>query len=250
MAECSCCLTLGSQVIIGEADIGKYTVSVNVDTSRDVQWDSISDKGCETPENGPMIYKYGPGKATLQLTAYPFSIEDEYNLGFTCPMEVNVQIPWRYVFDCRQCVDCVNPRTGLPAGKVRGRWVGIGNKKKVVTVTGDVESSAAKRLFNFSGCPTPIAKFTLQAGANVAIVTQPSMQFFDMEYFGLPVAFNTMDMSKIWDLTVRTGQACSWVTGFSNVKAYLTGFTFNYQPPNVPTVTYNFDAMITYCPDC
>jgi hypothetical protein len=249
MAECSCCLTLGSQVIIGEADIGKYTVSVNVDTSRDVQWDSISDKGCESSENAPMLYKYGPGKATLQLTAYPFNIEDEYNLGFTCPMEVSMQRPYRYVFDCRQCVDCLDPKTGLPAGKVRGRWIAIANKKKTVTVTGDTESSAAKRLFNFTGCGTPISKFTLQAGPNVAIIAQPSMQFSEMEYFGLPLPFSTAE-NRIWDLTVRAGQSCNWVTGFTNVKAYLESFSFNFTPPNVPTVSYNFSVLVTYCPEC
>lgn len=249
MASCNCCLTLGSNVVIGEADISRYTISVSVDSTRDVIWEPASQGECE-PDYDNRVYMFGPGKSTLQLTAYPFSTSDEYNLGFYCPMEVNVQIPWKYVFDCRQCTDCLDPATGLPAGKIRGRWIGIPMKKKTVTVTGDTEGTAARELFNFVGCPSPAAKFDLQAGPVVAIVTQPTMQYSEIEYKGLPVPFSTEDASKLWNLTVTTNQACSWATGFTDVQAYLTGFTFSYQPPNAPTVSYNFDAIVSYCPDC
>lgn len=246
MADCNCCLTLGSQVIIGGANIGPYTISVSVDSTRDVIWEPSSQGECE-PDYDNKIYMFGPGKSTLQLTAYPFSNQEEqYNLGFTCPMEVSVQIPYKWIFDCRQCTDCLDPATGEVAGKVRGRWVGIPMKKKTVSVTGGTDSS----LFDFSGCPSPVSKFNLQAGPNVAIVPQPTMQYSSMSYTGLPIAFNTEDSSKLWELTVLTNQTCQYATGFSNVDAYLTGFTFSYQPPAPPTVTYSFDAIVNWCPEC
>ena len=100
MADCGCCLTFGSQVLVGGANIGPYTISVSVDTTRDVIWEPGSNEECE-PIVDRRIYMYGPGKSTMQLTAYPFSNEeDEYTLGFTCPMEVSVQLGYKWVFDC------------------------------------------------------------------------------------------------------------------------------------------------------
>lgn len=246
MADCNCCLTLGSQVIVGGADIGDYTISVSVDSTREVIWEPGNQGDCE-PDYDDRVYMFGPGKSTLQVTAYPFSNQSaSFNLDFTCPMDVSVQIPWKYVFDCRQCTDCLDPATGQPAGKIRGKWIGIPMKKKSVTVTGDTDNP----LFTFAGCPSPASKFSLQAGPNVAIVPQPTMQYSEMSYNGLPISFNTEDASKIWELTVLTSPSCEFATGFSDINAYLTSFVFNYSPPNPPTVTYNFDAIISYCPDC
>lgn len=246
MADCNCCLTLGSKVLVGDADISGYTISVTADSTRDVTWEPASQGECE-PDFNNQMYLYGPGKSTLQITAYPFSNQaEQFNLGFVCPTDVSVQIPWKFIFDCRQCVDCIDIQTGLPGGKIRGKWVGIPMRRKIVTVTGDTENE----LFNFSGCPSPSSKFTLQAGPNVAIVPQATMQYNEMAYLGLPVPFDTTSASKIWDLTVTTNENCEYATGFSNVNAYLTSFVFNYSPPNPPTVTYNFDAIVSYCPDC
>jgi hypothetical protein len=246
MASCNCCLTIGSQIIVGGADISEYAITVNVDSTRDILWEPGVQGECEADYDNK-VYLYGPGKSTLQVTAYPFSnTYAEFNLGFTCPMDVSVQVPWKYIFDCRQCSDCLDPETGLPAGKIRGRWVGIPMKKKNVTVTGDIENP----LFVFKGCASPATKFTLQAGPNVAIVPQPTRQYSGVEYKGLPIQFDTDAATKAWDLTVKTNESCRFAAGFTNVKAYLTGFTFSYQPPSPPTVTYNFDAMVSYCPEC
>lgn len=217
-----------------------------MDTTRDVIYDSDTPEECE-PDGDNYIYMYGPGKSTMQLTAYPFSNQDaEYTLGFDCPMEVTMQVNYKWVFDCRQCYPCLDPETGQATGYVRGRWIPISMKKKTITVKGDITNP----LFTFKGCASPAAKFSIQAGPQSAIITQPTMQYSAMTYNGLPLPFDTDSISNPWNLTVTTNANCSYAMGFKDVKAYLTSFSFTYSPPNPPTTQWSFEVPISYCPEC
>jgi hypothetical protein len=243
---CSCCITYNSQIIVGGADISNDTISISVDSSQDVLWEDRTDQECN-PIADSKIYLFGPNKATVQLTAYPFRGYDDYQMGFTCPVDINATIPWKYVFDCRGCVDCIDPETGAVTGQRRGRWVGVPLKKRIVQVTGDVDNVG---IFQFSGCPSPLAKYTLTAGPQSVITPQPSMQYDRLQYSGIPVEFDTDNVKDPFVISINSGGACDWVTNFNNVSAYLTGFTFQFRPPAPPQVTYTFDAMPAYCVDC
>jgi len=248
---CSCCVTYDSNVIVNDGviayDITSDTINVNVDSSQDYFWEDLTDEDCD-PIGDSKLYMYGPSKASIQITAYPFRGYQEYTMGFVCPVNVNVQIPWKYVYDCRGCEPCIDPQTGQETGMMRrGRWVAIPQKKKIIQVTGDVEGVS---LFSFGGCSSPIAKYTLTAGPSSVIVPQPSMQYSQMEYTGQPMPFDTDNMKTPFRISINTGEHCDWVTNFDDVKVYMTGFTFSFQPPNPPTVSYAFDAFPPYCMEC
>jgi hypothetical protein len=247
MADCGCCITLGTQVLVGQANISKYTISVAVDTTREILWEPTNTGDCIPDYNSP-LYLYGPGKSVLQLSAYPWSnTAEEYSMGFLCPMDVNLQVGWKYVFDCRNMHECIDFNTGNKTlNKVRGRWVGIPMKKKNITVTGGQESD----LFVFKGCSTPAAKFNIQAGPHAAMTPQVTRQYSGMEYKGLPIAFDTDNIKKKFNLTIESNEYCQWTSGFKDVEALLTGFTFSFQPPAPPVVTYNFEAVLSICPEC
>lgn len=246
---CTCCVTYNSSIIVNDGsmdyDITNQTVSISVDTAQDIMWEDETDDECNP--TGDYIYMYGPSKSTVQISAYPFTGYDDYTMGFVCPVNVSVQIPWRYVYDCRGCDPCIDPETGDPGSfQRRGRWVGIPQKKKTVQVTGDIEGVS---FFSFTGCPTPIAKYTLTAGSTSVITPQPTTQYIKMQYTGQPISFDTNNLRSPFYITIRTPD-CDWVTGFNQVKAYLTGFTFEFNPPQPPTVSYTFDTLPVYCLEC
>lgn len=248
---CSCCVTYDSSVIVNDGnlnyDVSNDTISVSVDSSQDYIWEDLTDDDCN-PIADSKLYMYGPNKSTIQITAYPFSGYQDYTMGFVCPVNVNVQIPWKYVYDCRACENCIDPETGVSTGlKRRGRWVAVPMKKKTVQVTGDLENVD---LFSFGGCSSPIAKYNLSAGSSSVIVPQPTMQYAQMEYTGQPLPFDTDSMNKSFTISINTGEQCDWVTNFDDVRVYLTGFTFQFEPPSPPTVSYTFDAFPSFCMEC
>ena len=249
---CKCCVTWNADVRAGTVDaqgqttgmldISNNTISISVDTTQDILNEYKSDDNCNLTDD--MLYLYGPSKSVMQLEAYPFDTDNCY-LGFTCPVSVSVSIPWKYVFDCRLCVPCIDARTGQPTGAHRrGWWRAIPMKKKQVVVTGDTGS-----LFDFAGCAMPVAKYTLQAGPNPVITPQPSMQYTQAIYHGIPIPFDTMNPNP-FRLSIVPGQSCDWVASFTNVDAYLDSFSFNFKPPAPPTCQYSFSVMLPLCVTC
>lgn len=248
---CSCCVTYDSNILINdgslEYDITNDTINISVDTTQDYVWEDLTDEDCN-PIGISKLYMYGPNKSTIQITAYPFRGYQDYTMGFVCPVNVNVQVPWKYVYDCRRCEPCIDPETGTETGQMRrGGWAAVPMKKKIIQVTGDTEGVS---LFSFGGCASPIAKYTLTAGPTSVIVPQPTMQYSQMEYYGQPLPFDTDNMKKPFIVNINTGDRCNWVTNFSNVKVYMTGFTFQFEPPQAPTVSYSFDAFPSLCMEC
>jgi hypothetical protein len=235
---CKCCITFNSRVAVGDADISQRLISVSVDTTHDVMFEPSSDQEC-VPD-GNWAYFFGPSKGNIQLSGYPFTVPEDMTLGFTCPVDISVQIPWKYVYDCRQCEPCIDPLTGNVAGTKRGRWVGIPMKKRQITITGDI--SGASSIFQPGGCAIPASKFNFQA--NSVIVPQATVQYAQLAYNGGPIPFNTQDI-KPFSIQVS---ACDF--SLTNVVAYLTGFTFNFTPPKPAQVNYTFDMMVNLCPPC
>jgi hypothetical protein len=246
MATCNCCVTYGSQILVGGADVSNQTISISVDSTQEVIWEDQTDVECD-PLGDSKFYMYGPSKATVQLTAYPFAQGEDCTLGFTCPTTVNLSVGWKTVFDCRGCDPCYDPRTGQIAGQRRGRLVNIPLKKKQVTVTGDIDSSP---YFEVGGCAVPAARYTLTAGPQAIITPQPTMQYSELAYTGLPIPFDTEDLLSSYTMTIQNTDVCPWASGFQDIRAYLDSFSFSFNPPQAPQVVYSFSVMLSFCPEC
>jgi hypothetical protein len=242
---CPCCVVTNANIVVGNVDIAEKVITVSVDTTQEVVWEPSSNTDCEQLPN-EYVYLFGPSKTVIQLTAYPFEKPDDYLMGFSCPVSVNVSIPWKYVYDCRTCVDCIGQNGSKY--KRRGSWRGIPMRKRQIAITGDITGSD---IFEPSGCPVPAVKYTLQAGPQPVVIPQQTMQYSRLLYKGLPIQFDTEQLATPFTLTVEGGALCPSIPKFETVQAYMTSFTCNIQPPQPPTVQYSFDLMTGFClPDC
>jgi hypothetical protein len=235
---CSCCLTSETRVSVNGADISGQVNSINVDSSQEVLYEDSTDASCSPM--GSEIYLFGPGKTTIQITAYPFEGEDDYTMGFECPISVSMNSGYRWVYDCRFCSECIT--SGGGKAKRRGKWRSIEMKKKQISITGEPNA-----LFDVGGCSLHLPKLSVQAGPHPAIYPQYSSQYSKLKYLGKPISFDSTDLSSPFTISVTMSQGCP---GFSGIEANLTGFQFNFTPPQPPTVTYSFEAMVSVCPTC
>jgi hypothetical protein len=231
--------------MVGSVDIAGQVINVSVDSTQETIWEPKSSEAClELPDQ--WIYMFGPSKTTIQLTAYPFARGEDYMLGFTCPVNINVSVPWKYIYDCRTCYDCF--KKDGSRYKRRGGWKGIPMKKRQVAITGDITGSP---IFIPAGCSMPAVKYTLQAGPQPVVIPQETMQYRSLKYLGLPIQFDTDLLETPFKLTVGGGPNCTSIPKIEIADAYLTSFTFGITPPREPSVTYSFDVMTGYCPpDC
>ena len=240
--SCSCCLARGVTVSLGGSDITNQIVSVAVDTQNDIDMEPDT---TNCVPNGNWIYMYGPTKTAVQITAYPFTCPEEFTLGFDCPVNVNLQVPWKWIFDCRECWPCYTA-DGSVGGKKRGVWRPIPQRRKQVTEQGARGSS----LFSFPDCAMGIAKFEYRAGPQAVLLPQPTNQYVSMSYLGKPYAFNTDTTSTPVKISINATGKCGNVRNFVDVDGYLTSFSFQFTPPNPPQVTYGFDLLGAICPEC
>ncbi len=238
---CTCCLASDSRVIVNDIDISQFVRAVSVDSNQEVLWEDSTNNTCE-PIANQKIYLFGPGKTTVQLTAFPFGKNDsDYMMGFRCPVNINVSVPWKWVYDCRKCDDCIG---GAEGQKRKGKWMAIAMRKKQVTVTGDIGGSD---LFVAEGCELRVPKFSFEAGPHAVTLPQYTTQYSRLRYNGGPMSFDTDNLSTAYTMSVAMNAGCP---GFSKVTANLTGFQFNFQPPAPPTVSYTFETMLSVCPIC
>jgi len=242
MGACPCCVVTSASVIVGSLEIANQVISLSVDSTQDVSWEQSSNDNCEDlPDD--YIYMFGPTKTAVQISAYPFAVGEDYMLGFSCPVSISVSVPWKYVYDCSTCYDCIGENGSTY--KRRGGWRGIPMKKRQVTITGDITGSS---MFEASGCPAKAVKYTLQAGPQTVVIPQETMQYRRLKFNGLPISFDTDELDDPFTLTVGAGQLCSSIPTFRTATAYLTQFNFTLSPPQPPTVQYSFDLMLGYCP--
>lgn len=236
MSTCQCCLL--SDAGLFEASLGFIdgVISLNTDVSVEILWEDPRFNMCDNKE----LYFFGPGKGTFQIQAYPFHSLDDFKYCFTCPTEVSMQTPWKYIYDCNKIVPCVN------GGNRRGAWVGIPMVHKTITVTGDLTDSVLP--FEIGGCGIEVLKFNIQASNMPILKPLHTHQYTWLSYTGFPIPFDTRT-PYIYDLQLKTGAACDDDV-FPMVQVFLTGFTFNFTPPKIPVVTYNFDLNLSLCPDC
>jgi len=240
---CNCCLAYGVRVLVGGIDITDHIQSVSVDTSTDVVTEPNTNKDC-LPDGG-WVYMYGPTKTAVQIAAYPFDCVDDYTLGFDCPVNVSASVPWKHIFDCRECHPCY-AADGTIAGYKRGVWRPIPMKKKQVTESG----ARGSTLFRFPDCATSVAKFELKAGPQAILMPQPTNQYSQMAYLGKPYAFDTEQSDTKTKITIDSTGRCGGIRNFVDIDAYLTSFNFTFNPPAAPTVTYGFDLVGAVCPEC
>ena len=235
---CPCCVTSQVRIVVNGSDISQRVQSVSVDSSPDIMWEPES-KDC-IPQGTGWIYMYGPGKTTIQITAYPFEPPEDYTLGFPCATNISLTVPWKYIYDCRLCSPCFLPDGTI--GQKRGLWKGIPMKKKQVVVTGDITSSPK---FEVEGCPIAFPKFQVQASQQSIFLPQQSIQYNRLKYLGGPVPFDTLDLDGPFSVSIITQEGCG---GFDNIDAYLTGFNVSYTPPDPTTVSYTMETLFAVCP--
>ena len=229
-------------VKVNDVDITRQINAISVDTAPDINREPKSDDCIKIPDE--WIYLYGPGKTTIQITAYPLEGDPgakDYTLGLQCAATMSLSVPWKYVYDCRLESDCFLSDGSL--GKKKGKWVGIPMKKKQVTVTGDI--SGADKLFVIDGCGISAPKFSIQANQFGTYMAQETTQYTHLKYTGTPVSFDSDQLDSPFKVSVTAQEGCG---GFSDVDAYLTGFSLNYTPPQAPTITYNFETLFSVCP--
>jgi hypothetical protein len=234
---CPCCVTTLVQVLVNDKNISERVSAISVDSVPDIQWEPKSDD-C-IPQGTGWIYMYGPGKTTIQITAYPFDPPEDYTFGLPCATNLSVSVPWKQIYDCRVCSPCLMPDGTI--GRKLGMWRAIPMRKRQITVTGDISNSPK---FIVDGCPIPAPKFQIQANQHMVYLPQKAMQYNHLQYLGGPVAFDTENIKEPFTINIQTQEGCGGFTG----DAYLTSFTYSYTPPQVPTVTYSFDMMFSVCP--
>lgn len=237
--SCPCCASINVTVSVDGADITRQVNAVSVDTAPDINREPKSNDCIAIPDE--WLYMYGPGKTTIQITAYPLENEADYTLGLQCAATLSLSVPWKYVYDCRLESDCLLSDGSL--GKKKGKWIGIPLRKKQVTVTGDI--SGAERLFIIDGCGVSAPKFSIQANQFGTYTAQETTQYTHLKYIGTPIQFDSDSLDSPFKVSITSQEGCG---GFSDVDAYLTGFSLNYSPPQAPTITYNFETLFSICP--
>ena len=126
----------------------------------------------------------------------------------------------------------------------KGKWRNIAMRKKQISVTGDIEGNS---LFEASGCELRAPKFNIQASPQPVVLPLYSTQYSRIKYHGNPLSFDTDAIDPSYGLAVMMGGGCP---GMDNMEAVLTNFTFGFQPPQAPTVSYTFESYKSICPVC
>lgn len=218
---CSCCLGYGGNLVVGDVTVNKHVLSVSLDSSLDVLENYCG--GTDTSK------VFGPKKITMQFSAYPFDDVAKYDLGLTCPVDISVQLQYKYVLDCS---------TPSP------RWVCIPLKKKSIVVTGDAPSTCRFTDKIYEGL-----KFSAQAGPQ-PIFPRTSIFYSGMSYAGIPIPFDASSSSSGGDsqtkspsFPIKITTTCSDAK-LDSLSAKLTSFSFSFQPPAPPTVSYSFEVVM------
>lgn len=239
MSNCPCCLTTNLKVKVNGEDISRMISAVSVDTAPDVIREPASTK-CEVLPNEWMML-FGPGKTTVQITAYPFGGNIPPDLGgLACATNVNISVPWKYVYDCRLDADCVDKNGNISTRK--GKWVLLPMKKKTIMITGDITGA---QTFKVGGCTVPAPKFSVQAGVHQYYQPQETIQYSSLQYTGIPIQIDTDNLNSTFDLQIISDTHCG---GFPKLEAYLTSFGFSFTPPSQSSVTYTWEVPYTTCP--
>jgi hypothetical protein len=237
---CPCCRSADVKVLVNGNDITRRVNSLSVDSAPDINREPASNK-CVPVGGNNWIYLFGPGKTTIQVTAYPYDDSSgDYRLGLECAVNLSASVPWKYIYNCSLESDCLLKDGKL--GKKKGKWVLIPMKKRQVTVTGDLGNST---VFKVDGCSVSAPKFSVQASQLPTYLAQETVQYNHLNYTGTPIAFDTDKVTDPFMISVKSDGGCG---GFDEIEAYLTGFTATYTPPQPPTVSYTWECPFSICP--
>ncbi|HEC64042.1 hypothetical protein LCGC14_0717010 [marine sediment metagenome] len=181
---------------------GLGIISANLRTNTDVTL---------TAANVPL---YGATTGDISITAYaPLSGED-----LKCPGRAGVSYNWDRRIECESGSLTTHfiPRGGIKA-YVEGP---ITRNISITTVRGYTSFSASAS----SGPTTPYIYNLHQDGYNFS-------------YSGDPIAVSSADSKNPKTLSIFTGTGVDILAG---ATYYLQSFSWEYTPPNVPTVSYSF----------
>ena len=152
-------------------------------------------------------------------------------------------IPWKYIWDCHECSECIDPLTGETTGRRWGKWIGVRGKKSEVKVTGEIGNvsfmTLGTKLYR-------VNKFSAQAGQQLAFVPQSTYLYSSFQYNYRPLIVDT-EVSYVYEMSVVPNKNCPVAYGITNMDAYLTNFNFKFEPPNPPMATYTFQYYIWFC---
>jgi len=153
-----------------------------------------------TTENQILI---GPSLGELSITGYAYT-----NEAFECPGRAGVSYEWIQKYDCLADKIYFVPRSGERAF-VEGSVSNTINITSILTSTGFSASASS--------------------GPHTVYLNSTHRDGYDFYYNGPPIAVTGKDTSPgiINNL-------------LSNGDAYLTNFSWEQTPPNIPTVSYSF----------
>jgi hypothetical protein len=239
MAGCDCCLLTNAGVYESTLGLIDGVISVSSDVSVEMLFEDPAHNMCEEDKT---IRFFGPGKGSFQIQVYPFSSLDDFKYCLACPIELSVQTPWKWIYDCNKTIPCFNN-----SNKIRkGAYVGIPMRNKTITVTGDLTDSILP--FEVGGCGVGVSKFNIQASNMPVVAPQQAKQYEWIKYTGAPIQFDTRT-PYVYSLQLRTGSECNDFS-FPEVQAFLTGFQWSFTPPKIPTCTFSFEIIASLCPEC
>jgi len=246
MSTCNCCIVYDLSVSEGNAILTGVN-SLNIDTNLTFDWWDETDNECN-PYNTKLDL-IGPAITSLQLTAHPFdndSMEEYgYTMGFSCPFELSVSIGYKFINSCNECVDCIDPITGEVIGRRRGRWIGVPNRKRDIKITGNIDDIPSS-LMEFGDRLYRVNKLNVQAGQQPFIIPPITYAYKSVKYKGGPLLVDTTQ-DFVYEFSVNSEKSCQGMLKVNNIEAYLTNFTWKFEPPNPPTCNYTFNWYTAFC---
>jgi len=175
-------------------------ISANLRTNREV---SVSDVG---------IVLIGPTTGDLAITAYaPLTV------SLDCPGRAGVSYNWDRRIECLENGEIVVhfvPRGG-------GRSYREGDVDNTITMTQAGETYKTFSASAASGPTTPYLYLDHRDG-------------YDFRYTGVPITISPDDGNSVKSVTIFNGILPA------GSELYLQSFSWEYSPPNVPTVSYSF----------
>jgi hypothetical protein len=175
-------------------------ISANLRTNKEI---SVSDAG---------IVLAGPTTGDLSVTAYaPLTV------SLDCPGRAGVSYSWDRRIECPQNGSLIVhfvPRSG-------GRSYREGDVDNTITMTQAGDTYKTFSASASSGPTTPYLYLDHRDGYNFS-------------YSGVPITVDPSDGNGVKNVTIFNGILPA------GSELYLQSFSWEYSPPNVPTVSYSF----------
>jgi len=193
---------------------GKGIISVNVRANNNF---SLTD--CD-------IVMYGPTMGDVSLSAYAPLIGGEKN-SLRCPGRAGTSVEWMQKIACSTGFSVFM----LPSGRNKAYMEGGVTNKIQMKVLGNCSAYDVVNASASSGPATPSLVLSHRDG-------------YEMSYSGGPISVNAASANGPMSVGFLSG-----VSGLlpKGAGLYLTSFSWEYNPPNIPVVNYSFIFTYTGC---